>query len=261
MNINKQKNQAGFTLVELSIVLVIIGLIVSGVLAGQALIAQAKVRGQLRQIEEIKTSIGAFQTKYSFLPGDLPNPTRFFSTIAATTTPDGDGFIEGVVQTAGTEANVAFQSLFLAGLIQDTAPNAANVIPAKVRKSSGLLLNSGSTTTANYLIFGTTPTYVAASNSYTGVDALTGTSGLSGSESYALDSKIDDAKPHTGTFFVTSATTASGVVSTPMSATVANCAVVGTAPAPTDYYVDEANTTANASAIIPGCIIATKIGF
>jgi prepilin-type N-terminal cleavage/methylation domain-containing protein len=258
MNINKQKNQAGFTLVELSIVLVIIGLIVSGVLAGQALIAQAKVRGQLRQIEEIKTAIGAFQTKYSFLPGDLPNPTRFFSTIATTTTPDGNGFIQGVVETAGTEANVTFQSLFLAGLIQDTAPNAANIVPAKIRKSSGLLLNSGATTTANYLIFGSPATYVAASNSYTGLDALAAANGLSGSESYALDSKIDDAKPSTGTFFVTSAAAASGAVSLPVAAATA---VTNCKGATGDYYVDEASTTANQSAIIPGCVIANKIGF
>ena len=256
MNINKQKNQAGFTLVELSIVLVIIGLIVSGVLAGQALIQQAKVRGQLRQIEEIKTAIGAFQTKYSFLPGDLPNPTRFFSTIAATTLPDGDGFIEGVVETVGTEASHAFQELFLAGLIQDTAPNATNVVPAKVRKTSGLLLNSGATTTANYLIFGSTLTYVPASNSYTGVDNLGTNAGLSGSESYALDSKIDDARPTTGTFFVILGGDHATSVIEPWAPAVPNCK-----NATGDYYVDEASTVANASAIIPGCKIATKTGF
>ena len=253
MNINKQKNQAGFTLVELSIVLVIIGLIVSGVLAGQALIAQAKVRGQLRQIEEIKTALGAFQTKYGFLPGDLPNPNRFFSAVWWGAVGDGDGFIEGDV--CGGEATHAFQELYLAGLIQDRAPSNCNIVTAKIRKSSGLLLNSGSTKIANYLIFGTTPTYIPANNSYTGVNDLTGTSGLSGSESYALDSKIDDAKPATGTFFVTSATTAIGVVSTPISATVTNCATAA------DYYVDEASTTANASAITPGCVIAIKTGF
>ena len=54
----------GFTLIELSIVLVIIGLIVGGVLVGQDLIYAAKVRAQATQFERLKTAVYTFQGKY-----------------------------------------------------------------------------------------------------------------------------------------------------------------------------------------------------
>lgn len=61
---------AGFTLIELSIVLVVIGLIVGGVLVGQDLIKAAKLRSTLTELEEIKMGIVLFKNKYQCLPGD-----------------------------------------------------------------------------------------------------------------------------------------------------------------------------------------------
>jgi prepilin-type N-terminal cleavage/methylation domain-containing protein len=61
---------AAFTLIEMSIVLVIIGLIVGGVLVGQSLISAAAVRAQISQIERYQTAVNAFRDKYSGLPGD-----------------------------------------------------------------------------------------------------------------------------------------------------------------------------------------------
>ncbi|MEQ1788970.1 MAG: prepilin-type N-terminal cleavage/methylation domain-containing protein [Rickettsiales bacterium] len=65
----------GFTLVELSIVLVIIGLIVGGVLIGRDLIKASEIRSQISQIEQFKTAANAFKLKYGYLPGDIP-PTE-----------------------------------------------------------------------------------------------------------------------------------------------------------------------------------------
>ncbi len=62
----------GFTLIELSLVLVIIGLLVGGVLVGRDLIKAAEIRAQISQIEEIKTAFNTFQVKYGYLPGDMP---------------------------------------------------------------------------------------------------------------------------------------------------------------------------------------------
>ena len=64
------KSIKGFTLVELSIVLVIIGLIIGSVLVGQDLITAAQTRSQLRQFDEINTALNTFRLKYNALPGD-----------------------------------------------------------------------------------------------------------------------------------------------------------------------------------------------
>ena len=66
-----QKNmraQAGFTLVELAIVMIIIGLLIAGVLKGQALIGNAKVTAQVAQIKSIDAATSTFKDMYAALP-------------------------------------------------------------------------------------------------------------------------------------------------------------------------------------------------
>jgi prepilin-type N-terminal cleavage/methylation domain-containing protein len=65
------KCRAGFTLIELSIVLVIIGLVVGGVLVGRDLICAAELRAQISQIEKYNTAVNTFYGKYGGLPGPL----------------------------------------------------------------------------------------------------------------------------------------------------------------------------------------------
>lgn len=67
-----KKTQGGFTLVELSIVLVIIGLIIGGVLVGQDLIKAAEIRAQVNQIQQFDAAKNTFEAKYSYIPGDIP---------------------------------------------------------------------------------------------------------------------------------------------------------------------------------------------
>jgi prepilin-type N-terminal cleavage/methylation domain-containing protein len=66
----QRQPQSGFTLIELSIVLVIIALVVSGVLVGREMIRQAELRSVLRQLDGIKSAIHTFEGKYDCLPGD-----------------------------------------------------------------------------------------------------------------------------------------------------------------------------------------------
>jgi prepilin-type N-terminal cleavage/methylation domain-containing protein len=123
--------RAGFTLIEMSIVLVIIGLIVGAVLAGQSLILQAQMRATMKQIESYKTAVATFRDKYSCLPGDCATATSFWPKdpactyqnlrpyIAApngmTCNGDGNGIIYGYYYN---ELMLFWQHLSLAGLIQ-----------------------------------------------------------------------------------------------------------------------------------------------
>lgn len=94
----------GFTLVELSLVLVIIGLIVGGVLVGRDLIEAGKIRAQISQISDIETQINTFRVKYDCLPGDCPTATSALgATVGGNTIVNGDG--NGVIHSttgAGT---------------------------------------------------------------------------------------------------------------------------------------------------------------
>ena len=67
-----QKINRGFTLIELAIVLVVIGLLLGGILKGQELIESARARNLISQLDSIKAAYFTFQDKYRALPGDYP---------------------------------------------------------------------------------------------------------------------------------------------------------------------------------------------
>lgn len=72
------QKQHGFSLVELSIVLVILGLLTGGILGGQALIKAAELRAVSSEFSKWQTAVNAFQDKYIALPGDMENATQFW---------------------------------------------------------------------------------------------------------------------------------------------------------------------------------------
>ena len=84
------RSHAGFTLIELSIVLVIIGLLIGAVFVGRDLIHAAEIRSTISQIEKTKTAVASFKSKYNCLPGDCPNATDYFT---GAVNGDGDGKI------------------------------------------------------------------------------------------------------------------------------------------------------------------------
>jgi len=67
------RNHKGFTLVELAIVLVIIGIILGAVLKGQELINNAKIKRLYNQQREIMAALYTYYDRYSYFPGDDPN--------------------------------------------------------------------------------------------------------------------------------------------------------------------------------------------
>lgn len=110
-----KNKQSGFTLVEIAIVLVIIGLILGGVLKGQVLIDNAKYKNFVKQIESYRGAYFTFQDTYRGLPGDLSNISALDASAEAG---DGDGIIEG--DDCGTddeEACTVWSHLRFAGII------------------------------------------------------------------------------------------------------------------------------------------------
>ena len=99
MNVRKIRNNDGFTLVELAIVITIIGILIGGVLKGQQLIDQARLAGTIAQVRDYKSAVMIFQTKYGALPGDMPNPDQRIigcTNCAAQDDTLGDDLIGGV---------------------------------------------------------------------------------------------------------------------------------------------------------------------
>lgn len=70
---SKAKHKKSFTLVELSIVLSILGILISGLFAGKKLIAHSEVAATIKQIEIYRKAINTFYQTYGWLPGDFPN--------------------------------------------------------------------------------------------------------------------------------------------------------------------------------------------
>lgn len=63
----------GFTLIEMSLVLVVIGLIIGGILKGQELITSSREKSMMRDVNSIKAGLLTFQERYQYWPGDYPN--------------------------------------------------------------------------------------------------------------------------------------------------------------------------------------------
>jgi prepilin-type N-terminal cleavage/methylation domain-containing protein len=217
------RNASGFTLVELSIVLVILGLLAGGVLSGQALIHAAEIRGIITDADRYTTATQAFRDKYFALPGDMPNATAFWfknntscpldtgtANTPGTCNGNGNGTLEYPAAAGATgEAFRAWQHLALAGLISGTySGNAGSVTAAdpdlgvnspasKIQSvgwgygyydnSTGANGYSFNNDMRNWLVLGN-----EADNNFADGPAL------NTNDTWNIDTKLDDGKPGTG---------------------------------------------------------------
>lgn len=81
-----KRKQQGFTLVEIAIVLVIIGLLLGGIMKGQEMIVQAKIKNAITDFSGVSAAYFGYQDRYRAIPGDDPTATRWGATVGA-----GDG--------------------------------------------------------------------------------------------------------------------------------------------------------------------------
>ena len=223
----------GFSLVELSIVLVILGLLTGGILAGQSLIHAAELRSITTDYNKYLAATRAFRDKYFAVPGDMTNATAFWGSlggtgsdatcqaIAATGTAtcngDGDGSVYNAISTV--ERFRFWQHLANAGLIEGNFTGVAgsgyvpgsNVPLSKISNNyfsaapSPAYTGAGSTTyyAGNTIIFaGDYGKNYFGYSSANGTTTTAGSLALSPADAWNIDTKLDDGVPGTGSLIV-----------------------------------------------------------
>lgn len=208
----------GFSLVELSMVLLITALLTAGVITSSKLSKQAEIKQLISDVEKVRISLTNFYTKFGYMPGDFPDATDFWT---GTGDGDGDGNIEFLANTAGTgasEVGRVFQHMSLAEVypgsynagnkITDSISPDVNITAKTIR--GGLITVAGYTdkggwpmdgprnniggNSINVIKYGGTDTTFAHANSHLG-------SGLLNiEETVLLDKKIDDGLARSGKF-------------------------------------------------------------
>lgn len=207
----------GFTLVELVVVLIIIGLVAGGVVVGRDLLHIARLRAQVSQLEQFDGALGAFRAKYGSLPGDLrADHAVALGFVARSGAPghgDGNGLLDAcepwdLFSTAvplGCEIALFWADLADAGLIPGAFPAAEDdyINVAGIEDSFGYFPKA---TVADDWGGVIAPVRcVSSGHSYKlmRIPAFSGGSGSLGRALYVrdahwLDSKIDDGMPRTG---------------------------------------------------------------
>lgn len=111
----------GFSLVELSIVLAIIGLLTGGILAGQSLIKGGKIRGTISELQQVQVAAANYVAKYDAFPGDQKDAFSYFGTSCAATAAACNGGGDGLVNDWTYEYHNFWVHLRNAGLLNMTA--------------------------------------------------------------------------------------------------------------------------------------------
>lgn len=217
----------GFSLVELSVVIVIIGLLIAGSLVGMSLIRSAEIREVIGEYDRYTKAIKEFQDKYQALPGDMSNaetiwgsdatcPTTATNTVLkiATCNGNGNGRI-GASSTAGVVDTTyayewfrAWQQLANAGLldtkftgVKESATDGdagigLNVPKSKLNVMSGWTLYYFLLTTTDTNLWGDSYGHVFAFGGNT--TSVTNAPVLSPENANKIDQKIDDGLPGRG---------------------------------------------------------------
>lgn len=172
------RQQTGFTLVEIAIVLVVIGLLLGGVLKGQELINQAKVKNLANDLNGVSSAVYMYQDRYKSLPGD-DNGAATRWTLSASQNGDRNGSLD-INNTNNADETSLFwlhlrKAAFMSGDTTSSAPpfNAVNGITTVHGSAAG----------------------------FSGVVVCTNS--LPGKLAEAIDNQFDDGNPKTGTMRAT----------------------------------------------------------
>lgn len=213
----------GFSLVELSIVLVILGLLVGGVLAGKSLIRASELRAGISESQKLITSFHAFRDRYFQLPGDLSNATSFWGAAAGDTS---DNYTATCYATSSTTATCngnangqigytvpcgercrMWQHLANAGLVEGAFIGVQDATNPWLASTGGYPATKLSSTSVWFSYYWGSTAGSATAFAWDNGNALTPiTVPFSPAEAWNLDTKLDDGMPATGKLVATKGT-------------------------------------------------------
>jgi prepilin-type N-terminal cleavage/methylation domain-containing protein len=219
------RQQSGFSLVELSIVLVILGLLTGGILGGQALIRAAELRSVSADFSRYQTAAMTFRDKYFALPGDMSNATAFWGAadsgdglgndctdIASNSPSTCNGNGNGLVESNSPESFRFWQHLANAALIEGSFTGRTGGALGTWIVNAGLNSPSSKISSSAWSFrwigpqSGDANTWArdygqgygfGRSGSYYTLDPI-----LSSVDTWNIDTKIDDGKPGLGRLVV-----------------------------------------------------------
>lgn len=200
-----KSQQSGFTLVEIAIVLVIIGLLLGGVLKGQELINSAKVKAFANDFRNIQAALYGYQDRYKAIPGDHAAAATAITGATAATTPAGtigNAQINGNWNstTNTDESCLVWQHMRLAGFFPGpTTADCADGSEYVPKNADGGRIGISSTTQ----ITGMTGTYFIC------------TTGILGKFAKQLDTQLDDSAGNTGSVRAALVSAPTAAVATP----------------------------------------------
>jgi prepilin-type N-terminal cleavage/methylation domain-containing protein len=213
----------GFSLVELSIVLVIIGLLVGGIMAGSSLIRNSEVKTVITEYNQYKQAALSFRSKYAALPGDLTDASSYWATA---NNGNGDGQIAAAGGGAGLTAEWAqfWSQLALTGSIEGSFSGLAGsvggshmVIGTNVPKATLTNAGWGTFWVGNWIGDANNFAYdygnVLTLGGNTGLNSWPYTSVLKPEEAWNLDTKLDDGMPGAGKLIIGNITTCANATS------------------------------------------------
>lgn len=208
--VHVMNTRRAFSLVELSVVLVILGLLAGGVLSGRSLIRASELRATVTEVQRFMTATYSFRDKYFAIPGDMATASQFWTAWSTTGTAasvtgakNGDG--NGLIGSAAESERLQFfRHLSLARLIEgsyagsyaETVPDytavaGVNTPPAKLGKGGLVFVNSAGHA-GNPKVYGLTGNYLLVQTSASPFTIVMP------EEAWNIDTKIDDGISSSG---------------------------------------------------------------
>jgi prepilin-type N-terminal cleavage/methylation domain-containing protein len=211
--------QKGFTLIELAIVLVILGLLAGGILVGQDLIKAASLQKSITKLSDTESAANTFRVKYNAIPGDYATPaaltglTLTGQSAAVLGRGNGDGSVQAITTAAGGtqtaslgasgEAVAFYPSLAIAGYLSQTMLTTVDMVSITLTPANNIFLGWEDGSNGRLIVpqsFGGRSYLSLVGNAGTAAAAgvPTWVAAFTPLEASTIDAKLDDGLAATG---------------------------------------------------------------